>query len=218
MEITNCQAPLNFNYSIKWNQTLNKIQAEFDFFTDIEQTTIIARMSNPEYFQSSSQKFLNNSKSEILFPGYKKLTPDQQKTFTDAGKVTAVVTSAGSIFGTSVIVISSCWSQSFAFLSKLLQIIEFTSLMEYYNFPYDENLATFLSLINKFTAVELTKLPKTKYTYHLGNSRAGQWKAKLSQLDFSPYFLLEVGYPGAILMVKFNQKLFKIFFKNLTLF
>jgi len=97
---------------------------------------------------------------------------------------------------------SSICSNLLAFLSKLIQIIEFSGLMEYYNIDFDDNLGIFLSHLNEVTDFKMMNIPDNSYNHILENSRAGPYKGKLSKTDIPPYFLQDLGYPGIIMMVK----------------
>ena len=101
-----------------------------------------------------------------------------------------------------ILSVSSLCSNALAFLSKLIQIIEFSALMEYYNVDFDPNLGIFLNRLNEATNFNLLTLPETKYSQAVENSVAAPYKGKLSKVELPPYFIQDLGYPGVIMIVR----------------
>lgn len=90
---------------------------------------------------------------------------------------------------------------SFKFLAKMIQIIEFTGLMEYYNIYFDATLAEILRAINESTEFTLLNLPIKDTVNTLANSKAAIFRGKLTALDFPPYILQDLGYPGILMIL-----------------
>jgi hypothetical protein len=135
------------------------------------------------------------------FPGFMFLKPGTQRVINKTLAVTEIAI-AGSLFSSiGLLTFTSFFSQILACLSKLIQIVEFTSLLEYYNFFYDPYLESFLSDLNKITSFNLLNIPQGKYKHRLENTEATQSKGKLSKTKLPPYLIQDLGYPGIITMV-----------------
>ena len=197
----------HFTYNAVYNIKLKRIEIELTFLQPIERTIMIFRLAEKNKFQGVTGKKLSNSEYRLDFQG-KKSMPKFLDSFV---KSLVVVSKGGSIatIGTSgvAIMMGSFCSNSLSFLTKLIQIIEFTSLMELYNIPFDETLGRFLTQIREATDFKLTISFISRLTDNVGNSRATQWKGKLSLTGIKPYLLQEIGYSGIAMMVKFLQKI-----------
>lgn len=74
-------------------------------------------------------------------------------------------------------------------------------MMELYNSDFDENLAAFLGAVSNASDLDILELPTNRFIARIEDSVAGQWKGKLSQLGTEPLLLLDIGYPGVVLLV-----------------
>jgi hypothetical protein len=163
----------------------------------------------PELVKSSTGKSIENKNSQTKFSGFKILSETVQSTI-GALQLTNEVASQGSLASSvGLFSISSLWSNAFAFLSKLIQIIEFTALMQFYNLSFDENLGIFLNALNEATTFELLTIPSNSYTKSVLNSVAAPSRGKLTKLDIPPYFIEDLGYPGIIMIVSLFLRLFR---------
>ena len=159
--------------------------------------------------KSQSGKTLIHSSSNYQFDGYTVLskavanTVDALKITTSVGSATTYTASMGLLSA------SSLCSNTLAFLSKLVQIIEFSALMEFYNIDFDPNLGLFLNQLNEATSFNLLALPNNKYSRSVENSIAAPFKGKLSRVKIPPYFVEDMGYPGIAMIVspKLNFRL-----------
>ena len=164
-------------------------------------------INNHKQIISSNGNSPINSYHSLSFPGYIKLSPIFNSTIESISFLTQ--SSVRGVFITSSIVlsISPLCTNGFTFVSKLIQIIEFSALMEFYNFNIDVNLGTFLRCFNELLEFNILESPTASYVPKIQYSKAGQWKGKLSEADTKPTLLQELGYPGILLMVrilKFN--------------
>jgi hypothetical protein len=163
---------------------------------------MIVKLKEPQSFQSASGKRAKNSKVKISFKGNRIL---EGVVGTVVKALQSTTSGTGGIFGSSVgiLSLSSLFSNALAFLSKLIQIIEFSGLMEYFNVDFDENLGIFLRELNKATSFDLMNLPLKKYSKSFRNTIAGPYRGKLTRVEIPPYFIQEVGYPGIVMIVSF---------------
>ena len=88
-----------------------------------------------------------------------------------------------------------------SFLGKLVQIIEFTGLMELFNIEFDQTMGVFLSQLNEATEFSFLGFFTNRLTDTIQNSIATQWKGKLSKKGVKPYLLQDLGYLGVAMMV-----------------
>lgn len=73
--------------------------------------------------------------------------------------------------------------------------------MEYYNIYFDTTLAEILRAINESTEFTLLNLPIKDTVNTLANSKAAIFRGKLTALDFPPYILQDLGYPGILMIL-----------------
>ena len=173
-----------------------------NFNQTVEKTTLVATLNHPDYIKSSSGKDLENKNSSRDFRGQTVLpkgVEEATETFASVGGQSARAV-AGSSAG--VLSVSSLFTNSLSCLSKLIQIIEFTSLMELFNFEYDPILGSFLRRLAKMTKFDLIPFPVNDWVSDVTNSQASQWKGKLSETEMKPYYLQELGYIGLIMLVR----------------
>ena len=74
--------------------------------------------------------------------------------------------------------------------------------MEVFNFEYDPILGSFLRKLSEMTKFDLIPFPVNDWVSDVRNSKASQWKGKLSQSEMKPYYLQELGYVGVIMLVR----------------
>ena len=173
-----------------------------DFKQTVEKTELVATLNHPDYITSTSGKNLENSNSSRDFQGHTVLpegVEEATEAFASVGGQGARAM-AGSSAG--ILSVSSVFTNSLSCLSKLIQIIEFTSLMEVFNFEYDPILGSFLRKLSEMTKFDLIPFPVNDWVSDVRNSKASQWKGKLSQAGMKPYYLQELGYVGLIMLVR----------------
>ena len=138
------------------------------------------------------------------FQGYNILPKQAKEVIEVISKVSKPTTGAAYYGGIAALSFSSLFSDMLAGASKLIQIIEFSCMMENFNFDYDPVLGYFLSNLTEITNFDVIKPPFESTVSSTWNSVAAQWKGKLSELEIKPYVLQELGYPGVILLVRFQ--------------
>ena len=167
---------------------------------------MIFKLVNKDLFTSASGKKVENSESSVEFEGNRVLPESVDRMM---GALTAGTSgSAAAILGTSsaALFIGSIFTNSLSFLSKLIQIIEFTGLMELFNVKFDQMMGQFLSQINEATEFNFVGFFTNKVTDTVENSIASQWKGKLSEKEVKPYLLQDLGYPGLAMMVRLPHR------------
>ena len=192
----------NFNYTVNWNKEKAFIEIIFTFFKTIDKTTLIATFNNPEYIISSSGKKLQNKNFKKDFPGHIAISKDVEEATGTLGSVGGQGGRAVAGSSVGILSVSSLFTNSLSCLSKLIQIIEFTGLIEFFNFEYDPILGSFLGKLSKMTEFDLIPFPVNDWVSDVRNSKASQWKGKLSETEINPYFLQELGYVGLIMLVR----------------
>lgn len=174
----------------------------FTFPETVEQTRLSATFDSDkiQYISSPEGKRLSHDRSEIQFGGYTVISEGFKKTIQAISSVTAA---SGAISSTStgIVVASSLFSNSLSFLSKMIQIMEFTAFMELYNVNFDPILGNVLRFIAEATEVELMAVPSENMYQKLDHGKAGIFKGKLSEIGIKPYLIQNIGYPGLLLVV-----------------
>lgn len=202
------KTPEEYKFKAKFSPELNTILIDLTFTTSIPKSDLTVEILNPEKIKSMSGKTLSNNKSKIDFPGYAQLSKTAISTL-NIISTSSKGTSAGALATSSgTVAVSSLFSNAMASLSKLIQIIEFSALMELYNVDYDQNMGKFLRSVNEATEFELLISPTEKIVDAVKNSIAGVWKGKLSKVDSKPLLLQDLGYPGILLIVNFSSNFF----------
>ena len=158
-------------------------------------------MINPEYVTSKSEKKLANKHSEVDHDGFLVLSNGAKSFFNILGWSSAIIAGGGKSTAITALSISSLFSNALSGLSKLIQVIEFTTLMSLFNFKYDPVLSSFLSKLSRMTSLELIPFPLNDWLSDVSNSIASQWKGKASETEMKPYLLQELGYAGLLLQV-----------------
>ena len=197
-----------YNYSAKWNKEKSIIEITIDYKKTLEKTEMIVTLNRPDYIKSSSGKSLENKNSSIDFKGQTVLPKGVEETTESFASVGGQSARAMAASSAGILSVSSLFTNSLSCLSKLIQIIEFTSLIEFFNFEYDPILGSFLSRLSELTKFDLIPFPVNDWVSHVGNSEGSQWKGKLSQAGMKPYYLQELGYVGLIMLVRIMTKIF----------
>ena len=86
----------------------------------------------------------------------------------------------------------------------MIQIIEFTAMLELYNFEYDPELGKLMNRLGDVTEFDVIPMPLNDWASRVENSIAAPWAGKLSEAGAKPYLLQEAGYPGLLLIVRKN--------------
>ena len=135
------------------------------------------------------------------FEGYTKISSGARLAVEKVAAVSAQGSRAGTVGSLTVLTVSSLFTNSLACMSKLVQIIEFSCLMENFNFNFDPVLGNFLRELADMTSLKFVPLPLSDLVSSTSNSVASPWKGKLSLVGMNPYVLQEIGYPGLLLLV-----------------
>ena len=175
---------------------------KFNFKKTIKKANLIVQFLNRTKVKTTTNKVLKNSQFVYDFKGFTKLNSAAESTFKALSSVGPQAARATVTAGAGALTISALFSNSLSCLSKLIQIIEFSCLLELYNFDYDPTLGQFLNKLNEMTKFDLIPMPLNKLASRVSNSKAGPWAGKLSKVDTKPYLLQEVGYPGLLLIVR----------------
>ena len=178
------------------------IELTLNFTQTVEKTSMVTTLNHPDYITSSSGKNLENNDTKTDFQGYTVLpegVAEATEAFASVGGQGARAVAGSSVVALSA---SSIFTNSLSCLSKLIQIIEFTSLIEIFNFAYDPILGSFLNKLSKMTKFDLIPFPVNDWVSGVRNSKASQWKGKLSESGMRPYYLQELGYVGLLMLVK----------------
>lgn len=199
----------SYKIAVEFDHKKSIITIDFEFKRTMPRGKIHAEFNDRTKIKSRSGKTLYNSRSSIVFQGYSIASKSAKATLSSISKgsqTTVAVTKAVSFGALSL---SRLFSNALACLSKLLQIIEFMGLMQFFNLDYEEAMGGFLRAVNEGTEFDLLKSPTNKMIKGVEHSTAGQWKGKLSQLETHPLVLQDLGYPGIILLVKIFKRNFK---------
>ena len=164
-----------------------------------------ATLLNPEYIVSQSGKKLVNNKTSLEFSGYRHLPNSTINALETAGTVTAQTTRVGLAASIGTLTISSFFTTALSFFSKMIQMIEFTSLLALFNFEYDPLLVSFFTMLGKMTELDIIGFPLNDLVSNQKNSVASQWKGKLSENEIAPYYLQEFGYTGIPMFVSIQR-------------
>ena len=191
----------DFTYDINWMKEKAFIQVTFLFNKTIERTTMELTLNNPEYIMSRSGKKIETEKIHYQFMGYRQDSETVVKTVETLGSVGGRGVRAMLIASAGALMVSTIFTNSLSFLSKLIQVIEFTSMLGLFNFEYDPLLSSFLSQLAKMTEFDVISFPLNKLVSNIENSEASQWKGKLSENHMKPYYLQDFGYAGVIMAV-----------------
>ena len=155
-------------------------------------------IANPEYIISRSGKKPANNKANIDFSGYRVNSKQVTSAVDAVGAGTETAGSTGLAASIGTLSISSLCRTSMSFLSKLVQMIEFSSMLRLFNFEYEPLLGGFLE---KNKGKSIIPFPLIDKISNYKNSIASQWKGKLSEAKMAPYFLQEFGYTGIPVIV-----------------
>lgn len=202
IEIQGYEESVDYQYILTFNQEKLRVEANITYLTTIEPTLIIARVSKKNLIKSPSGGLLAHLETSTNFPGYS-INDDSisYKTAEAVSKFTQIFTQPASYLGIVAVSTGPICGLSFKFLAKMIQIIEFSGLMEYYNIHFDSQLAELLSSINESTEFTLLNIPiddkvNTKY-----NSKAATWRGKLTALGYPSYILQDFGYPAIVMLI-----------------
>lgn len=146
---------------------------------------------------------LSHTTSQTNFKGYTKLSEGAKNALEAAGTF-ASVAGVTSTVSSGALIFSSLFGNSLSFLSKMIQIMEFTAIMQYYNIEYDQMLARVLQFISKATEVNLLDINTGEMYGSLEHSEAGIYKGALTDNNFKPYILQNMGYLGLLLLLLYT--------------
>jgi len=178
------------------------LEVNIEFSASVPETIITASFPSniASMISTPLGKSLSNHSSDLNFEGF--IKNDKSLLFSLGG--TEIISSASgavSSASTGLVIISSFFSNSFSFLSKMIQIIEFTAFMELYNVHYDHTLGSILRFISETTEVEILEIDTTSVIDDLEYTRAGIFKGKLTEIGVKPYLFQNLDYPGVILIL-----------------
>jgi hypothetical protein len=176
------------------------------FLKSIETTKLRATVTQPDKVSTPYGKKLTTESAYTEFKGFQVLSTGQQTIVSISNFLTSGTTSFGTTGAVGVVSGASLFSNALAFLTKMIQIIEFTSFMELFNVEYDASMGGLLRAIANATELKLLNVPTGSLFSNADFTVATQWKGKLSQVDVVPYILQEIGYPGVILLVSKPKK------------
>jgi hypothetical protein len=144
---------------------------------------------------------LENKSSSANMSGIVKLSGGLEGSIFALESISGTTSSAVVTSGVSALTFSSLFGNSLGFLTKMIQIIEFTALMQLFNVEFDRNLSRLLSAIANLTNLQVLSFPTEKHLQRqVENTPAGLWKGKLSEAEIAPWMLQEIGYLGILLL------------------
>lgn len=203
MEIIGKNETVFTNYSsvIKLNQDIMQVTIDIDFKASCVESEMRVELLEPEKVLSASGKSPSNRFFSIDLPPYSLLSPSEDSFLSRIGNANRVISLTTIAIGTGAVIASSFCTSFLIYLAKMVQIVEFISLMEYYNIPYDQNLAEFLRGIGNLSEFEVLKSPTRNLVTRLDETVAGKWKGKPSRLRMEPLLFQNLGYLGISMMV-----------------
>ena len=163
---------------------------------------IKARFNKPQNVRTKQGKRLANTEAVVAFRGVEIQSSRLNSTLQSIRTLLKVSKNVGYMTAAGVLTVSSLFTTSLSGLSQFIQIIEFSMLMELFNFEFDTVLGGFFESIRESSGLDLLPMPINDWASGLQNSVAGIWKGKLSRVDFDPYLFQEVGYLGLLSLVK----------------
>ena len=214
----------DYTYKALLNREKQHIEIDLDFKKSIERTKIDVSITNPDYIMSKSGKKPVNRMADSDFSGHR---VDSKVASNMVGSIGTGGETGGSVGGAVAIGLMTCsslFTNSLSFLSKPIQVIEFAGKLKLFNFEFDPLLGNLLGKIGKMTNYERkgnreggsnqevkTQTPTPGNRRVLAffnemvsdhhNSKASQWKGKLSSTGVAPYFLQQAGYIGIPMIV-----------------
>lgn len=112
-----------------------------------------------EHIVTPYGKMLNPSSVIHHFQGFHKLSKSAEMILSISHSFSPRVSTMGSTSAMALLSTTSLFSNAFAFLSKLIQIIEFTSFMELFNVEFDQSMGGLLRGIAESTELNLLQIP-----------------------------------------------------------
>ena len=203
MELVGYEKGTDFEFKADFDLEFQRVLVTFEFKGAIKRTDMIFKLLNKEMFQGLTGKVVANDNYTLDFPGNKVL-PESVDGFLDALAAITKSSSRTSVSSSSAgLLTSSLFTNSMSFLGKLVQIVEFTGLMELFNIDFDQTMGEFLSQLNEATEFSFLGFYTNEITDTIQNSIATQWKGKLSKKGVNPYLLQDLGYLGVAMIVIF---------------
>lgn len=130
IEIEGYTSPVDFTYELTYQESIQTVDIEIEVNNSIASSTIKAIIRDKNKFKTTTGKTLENKEATTDFAGYSKISnglSQSLETFSSmSGEVGATVVTSG----VGALTMSSLLGNSLGFLTKMIQIIEFTALME----------------------------------------------------------------------------------------
>jgi hypothetical protein len=138
---------------LTYKQSIQAIDIEIEIINSIPSSILTAKIDDKSKFKSENGKILQNSEANIDFAGYSKIAEGLSGSIDALNSISGAAGATVVAGGVGALTLSSLLGNSLGFLTKMIQIIEFTALMELFNVEYDRTLASLLSAIAKLTNI-----------------------------------------------------------------
>jgi hypothetical protein len=126
-------------------------------------------------------KELENSQATLDFHGYTIVSSGLESALVNFEELTKTAGQGFVAGSVGLITLSSFCGTSVRFVTKMIQILEFTSLIELFNVNFDRILQILLQSIANLIEIDILDFPTEKpMNKKVENSIASQWKGKLS--------------------------------------
>jgi hypothetical protein len=214
IDIKNYNKGRDYTYTLTFNQQLESIEVKITILNSIQDTKIIAKLSDKSKIKTVSGKMLQNEESELELLSIT-LASEQVANMLVAVKDMNI----GNLLGTAgvgAVIVSATLGNSFSFLAKFILIIEFLGLIQLFNVEYEVILDLLFEVLASFTKFTMIPLPcETALRAQHENNLPGQWRAKLSIHEIAPWLLQDIGAIGIMLALVYGLQLLALsFFKD----
>jgi hypothetical protein len=159
VELEGYDDPIDYTYTSEFMQNIQAIDITLTINNSLSSTTLKATILDKTKIKTQNGKQLQNDSSELDFIGYQKLSSDFVTSINALNSISGATGAAVSTGSIGAVTASSLLGNSLGFLTKMIQIIEFTALMELFNVEYDRTLAALLGAISKLTDLKLLSIP-----------------------------------------------------------
>ena len=216
MKIGDYTPDQDYKFSTKFNINVQAIDMTIEPLTSMEDTELVASILDISAFRTEDGKELVNDTSKSYFNGYQLISTSLEKTGEVINSAASLTSTAITATGLGAITFSSIVGHSVGFFTKMISILEFTALMELFNVDYDASLAKLLRAITNLTNFKIVAIPSESHMKKkFENTRASEWKGKLSRVGIAPWIMQDIGLLGLILvLIYIASAISLIFFKH----
>lgn len=200
IELVSYTQPDDFTSNMVYNPSFQSVDIELEIQKSLASSTLKTKISDKSKIRTENGKTLKHDEASIKFDGYSKISSGLQSSLNAIKGIAGVAGGTVVAGGVGALTLSSLMGNSLGFLTKMIQIIEFTALMQLFNVEYDRTLKQLLSSVAMLTDIQILSFPTEPILEEqVENSIAGQYKGKLSKVGIPPWILQEIGYLGILL-------------------